>query len=64
MKQRRRNYRREAKAAFRAWCAKKAPELQQAAIEALMYGRPITRDGEPADPEKFGLIVIDSKGAA
>jgi hypothetical protein len=36
------------------------PRLSAEAEAALAAGLPIGRDGEPADPEKFGVIAIDS----
>lgn len=35
--------------------------LSKAAEAALAAGLPIDRNGEPADPTKFGVITIDAK---
>lgn len=37
-----------------------APRLSAESEAALVAGLPIGRDGRPADPEKFGVIAIDS----
>lgn len=35
--------------------------LSQFAEAALAAGQPIGRDGQPASPEEFGVVVIDTK---